>query len=79
MWPNRLASAVHPYFVEASPTLEKTASCYKADRLVALSLPAVREFGVQERNAVNEATEGVCEPDIVAPKAHQNNTYICLS
>ena len=33
---NRLASSVRSCFVEASPTVEKAVSCYKADRLVAV-------------------------------------------
>ena len=57
MWPNRLALSVCPYFVEASPTVEKTVSCYKVDRLVASLLrfrsvqssPAVREFRAAEQ------------------------------
>ena len=31
MGQNRLASSVHPCFIEASPTVEKAVSCYKAD------------------------------------------------
>ena len=30
-------------------------------------------FVLQGKNTANEAMEGVCEPDVVAPKAHQNN------
>ena len=49
---NGLASLVRQLFVEASPTVEKAASCYKADRLVASLLSfrsvqlllAVRKF-----------------------------------
>ena len=52
MGPNQLASSVRPWFVKASPTLEKAVSCYKADWLVASmrsfrsvqSLLAVRKF-----------------------------------
>jgi len=65
MGPNRLASSVHPCFIEDSLTVEKTVSCYKADRLVASmlsfcsvqSLPAVRKFVLQGRNAANQATD----------------------
>ena len=28
---------------------------------------------LQGKNAVNEAMEGVCEPDVMVPKVHQNN------
>jgi len=35
---NRLASSVCLWFVEASPTVEKAVSCYKANRLVASTL-----------------------------------------
>ena len=35
MGPNRLALLVHSSFVEASPTVEKAVSCYKADWLLA--------------------------------------------
>ena len=49
---NGLGSSVRQLFVEASPTVEKAASCYKADRLVASLLSfrsiqsslAVRKF-----------------------------------
>ena len=35
-------------------------------------------FMLQGKNAVNEATEGVCKPDVVVPKAHQkNHRYAC--
>ena len=30
-------------------------------------------FVLQRKNIANEAMEGECEPDVVAPKAHQNN------
>ena len=62
--PNRLASSLRPCFVEASLTVEKAVSCYKADWLVA-SLPIFVAFGrclqyanfvLQGKNAVNEAT-----------------------
>ena len=35
MGPNRLASFIRPCFIEASPTVEKKVSCYRADQLVA--------------------------------------------
>ena len=66
MGPNRLALSVHLCFVEASPTVEKAVSCYKADRLVA-SLPSFRSiqlslaavnFTLQGKNAANEAMDG---------------------
>ena len=38
MGPNRLASSVHLWFIEASPTVEKAVSCYKVDWLVASML-----------------------------------------
>ena len=38
MGPNQLASSVRLWFVEASPTVEKAVSCYKADWLVASML-----------------------------------------
>ena len=65
MGPNRLASFVHPCFVEASPTVEKNVSCYRVDRLVASllnlrsvqSLLAVRKFHNEGKNAANEAME----------------------
>ena len=49
---NGLASLVCPWFIKASPTVEKAVSCYKVDRLVASLLSfrsvqsslAVREF-----------------------------------
>ena len=62
MGPNRLASSVHPCFVEASSTVEKDVSCYKADQLVA-SLLSFRS--VQSSPAVHEfraAREERCEP-----------------
>ena len=37
-------------------------------------------FMLQGKNAVNEATEGVCKPDVVVPKAHQkNHRYVSLA
>ena len=62
---NRLALSLHPYFVEASPIVEKATSCYKVGSLIAsfpsfrsvqLSL-AVCEFVLQRKNAANKATE----------------------
>ena len=53
---NHLASSLRPCFVEASPTMEKAVSCYKACQLI-VSLPsfcsvqsllAVREFRAAE-------------------------------
>ena len=68
MGPNRLASLVCPCFVEASPTVEKAVSCYKADRLVAslLSLrsiqlsPAVREFRAAREERCKPGHGQVC-------------------
>jgi len=63
MAPNRLASSVRPCFVEASPTVEKAVSWFRADWLVASLLskfpqrqssPVVREF--------HAANEERCEP-----------------
>ena len=71
---------LHRRFVRASsrpaPTVEKAVSCYKADQLVASLLsfrsvqssPAVREGGTLR----TRPRTGVCEPDVVAPKAHQS-------
>ena len=64
--PNRLASSLRPCFVEASLTVEKTVSCYKADRLVASltsfrsvrSSLAVRKFCAAGEDAANEAADG---------------------
>ena len=71
------ASSVRPRFVEASPTVEKAVSCYKADRLVA-SLPqrSVVACNTQisccrGRTLRTKPRTGVCEtlmPDVVAPK-----------
>ena len=61
MKPNRLVSSVCPCFVEASPTVEKAVSCYKADRLV-VSLLSFRS--VQSSLAVHQfhgAGEECCE------------------
>ena len=82
--PNRLASSLRPCFVEASPTVRKAVSCYKADQLLA-SLPSFRS--VQSSLAVHKfyaAVEECCKrghgrmceplmPDVVASKVHQNN------
>ena len=65
---NRLASSLWPCFIEASPTVEKDVMCYKADQLVAL-LPSF--------HGVYSPWTGVCELDVVAPKAHQiNYSYV---
>ena len=61
--PNRLASLVRPWFVEASPTVEKAVSCYKADRLVT-SLLHVSFHSIQSSLAVRKfraAGEECCE------------------
>ena len=63
---NGLASSVHQLFVEASPTVKKAASCYKADRLVASLLSSAvyscrleyANFMLQGKNAANEAMGG---------------------
>ena len=57
-WGNGLASSVCPWFVEASPTVEKDVSCYKADRLVASLLSF---HSVQSSLAVHAAGEERCE------------------
>ena len=65
MGPNRLASLFRPCFTEASPTVEKAVSCYKANQLVALLLSfrtfshrlQYANFVLQGRNAVNQATD----------------------
>ena len=82
MGPNRLASSVRPWFVEASPTVEKTVSCYKADRLVASLLsfrsvqssPTVREFRAARAERCEPGHGQVCANlmSYVAPKAHQS-------
>ena len=64
MGQNQLAALVCQCFINASLTVEKAVSCYKADRLVASLLSfrsvqsslAVCEF--QWKNAVNEAAGG---------------------
>ena len=66
MGPNRLASFVRPCFIEASPTVEKNVSCYRADRLVASLLnfcsvqPSLEyaNFTMQGKNTANEAMDG---------------------
>ena len=63
---NGLALSVRQLFVEASPTMEKAALCYKADQLVAplLSFAAFSHrlqyanFVLQGKNTANEATDG---------------------
>ena len=65
---NGLASSVCQLFVEASPTVEKAASCYKADRLVALLLSfrsvqlslAVREFRAAGEECCKRGHGRVC-------------------
>ena len=65
---NGLASSVCQLFVEASPTVEKAASCYKADRLIALllsfhsvqSLLVVREFRAAEEERCKLGHGRVC-------------------
>ena len=61
-WGNGLASSVCPWFVEASPTVERDVSCYKADRLVAslLSFHSVQSslaVHAAGGNAVNEVKD----------------------
>ena len=78
---NGLPSSVRPWFVEASPTVEKAVSCYKVDRLIAslLSFRSVQlSLAVHEFRAAGEerCKRGVCEllmPDVVLPKVHQND------
>ena len=78
MGPNQLASSVRPCFVEASPTVEKAVSCHKVDRLIASLLsfhsvqssPAVCEFRAAREEHCKPSR--VCEPDVVASKAHQS-------
>ena len=64
---NGLASSVCLWFVEASPTVEKTVLCYKADRLVAslLSFHSIlcrrlqyANFVLQGKSTANKATDG---------------------
>ena len=66
--PNRLALSLFSCFVEASPTVEKAISCYKADQLVA-SLPsfssvqllfAVREFRAAGKEHCEQGHGQVC-------------------
>ena len=65
---NGLASSVRQLFIEASPTVEKAVSCYKADRFVASLLSfrsvqsslAVHEF--HGRTLQTRPWTGVCEP-----------------
>ena len=80
--PNRLASLLRPCFVKANLTVEKAVTCYNANQLVYSSLPsfcsiqsllAVHKLRAAGKNTANKAMEGVCEPDVVAPKTHQNN------
>ena len=82
--PNRLASSLRPCFVEASPTVQKAASCYKVDRLVASltsfrsvqSSLAIHLFCAAGEERCEQGHRWVCEPlmpDVMASKAHQNN------
>ena len=80
MGPNWLSSSVRPCFVVASPTVEKAVLCYRVDLLVASllsfrsvqSLPAVHEFRAAGEERCEPGHGQVCEPDVVAPKAHQS-------
>ena len=84
MGPNQLALPVRPCFIEASLTVEKAVSCYKVDRLVA-SLLSFRTLSCRLSTQISCCSgrtlqtgprTGVCEPlmpDVVVPKAHQNN------
>ena len=64
----------------ASPTVEKAVLCYRVDLLVASllsfrsvqSLPAVHEFRAAGEERCEPGHGQVCEPDVVAPKAHQS-------
>ena len=65
---NRLASSIHPCFIEASPTVEKAVSWYKADWLIAsllsfcriqLSL-AVRKFHAAGEEHCEQGNRWVC-------------------
>ena len=59
MGQNGLASSVCQLFVEASPTVVKAGSCYKADRLAVFSRHLqYANFILQGKNAANEATNG---------------------
>ena len=68
MGPNRLASSVSPCFVEASPTVEKAVSCYKANQLVASllsfcsvqSLTVVRKFRAVREERCKPSHGQVC-------------------
>ena len=65
---NGLASSVRQLFVEASPTVEKAASCYKADPLVASLLSfhsaqsslAIRKFRVAGEERCKRGHRRVC-------------------
>ena len=82
--PNQLASFLHSYFIEASPTVEKAGSCYKVDWLIAM-LPSLQWSVIacstrisccRGRTPRTRPRMGVCEPlmpDVMATKAHQNN------
>ena len=79
---NQLSPSVRPCFVEASPTVEKAVSCYKADRLVASLLsfrsdqssPAVRKFHAAREESCEPGHGKVCANLMSwpAPKVHQS-------
>ena len=86
MGTNLLTSSFRPCFVKASPTVEKAISCYRADRLVDKFPQHLVAFSrrwqyarisrCRARTLRTRSRTGVCEPlmpDVVAPKAHQNN------
>ena len=84
--PNQLASSLHLCFVEASLTVKKAVSCYKAERFIAslssfctvqLSLPVCRYDAAGGRTLQMRPQTVVCKPlmsDVVAPKVHHNNS-----
>ena len=84
--PNQLASSLHLCFVEASLTVKKAVSCYKAERFVAslssfctvqLSLPVCRYDAAGGRTLQMRPQTVVYKPlmsDVVAPKVHHNNS-----
>jgi len=68
MGPNWLALSVRPCFVEASPTVEKAVSCYRADRLLASLLSfcsiqsslSVCEFRVTGKERCEQGHKRAC-------------------
>ena len=85
---NWFASSVRQLFVEDSPTVEKAASCYKADRLVTPLLSfrsiqsslAVHEFHAAGEEPANEATDGcVCEPLMPDVVSLSGPTYLWIT